>query len=104
MEVAKAKKRLRLYTTLDCQLFMIWRHLRTNYNCLWYQVNVWRTFPSETMKQLKLTQLDKVLYKWCTTMCSEGKLVTRSIIIEKANSFYNEMKITSWLAHALWGQ
>jgi len=43
------------------------------------------------MKQLKLAQLDKVLYKWCTIMCSEGKLVTRSVIIEKANSFYNKI-------------
>jgi len=61
-------------------------------------------FKWQTLQQLKLAQLDKVLDKWCTTVCSEGKLVTRSIIIEKANSFYNEMKITSWLLHPLWGQ
>jgi hypothetical protein len=39
---------------------------------------------SQTLKQPKLAQLDKVLHKWFTVMHSEGKPVTRLMIIEKA--------------------
>jgi hypothetical protein len=42
----------------------------------------------------KLAQLDKVLYKWFIAMHSEGKPVTGPMIIEKANSFYDQIKIT----------
>jgi hypothetical protein len=38
-----------------------------------------------------------MLYKWLTAKHSEGKLVTGPMIIEKANSFYDEMKITGKL-------
>jgi hypothetical protein len=39
-------------------------------------------------------QLEWVLYNWFTAMCSEGRLVTGSVIIGKAKCFYDEMKIT----------
>jgi len=38
--------------------------------------------------------VDKVLYKWITAMCSEGKPVTGPMIIEKANAFYDQIKMT----------
>jgi hypothetical protein len=41
-----------------------------------------------------LRQLDKVLFKCFTAMLSEGKLETVPIILDKANSLCNEMKIT----------
>ena len=41
-----------------------------------------------------LWQLDKVLYKCFTAMSSEGKPVTAPMIIDKAKSLYDEMKIT----------
>jgi hypothetical protein len=47
------------------------------------------------LKESKLVQLDKVLYKWFTAMHSEGNPVTGPMIIEKAKSFYNEMEMTS---------
>jgi len=34
------------------------------------------------------------LCKWFTAMCSEEKLVTGPMIIQKAKSFYGELKIT----------
>jgi len=48
------------------------------------------------LKQPKLVQLGKVLCKWLTEMCSEGRHVTALTIIEKCKSFYGEMKITDW--------
>ena len=39
-------------------------------------------------------ELDKQLYKWFTAVCSEGKPVTSPVIIEKAKSSCDEMKIT----------
>jgi DDE superfamily endonuclease./Tc5 transposase DNA-binding domain./CENP-B N-terminal DNA-binding domain. len=56
--------------------------------------NVKDLLKRQTLKQPKLAQLDKVLYTWFTTMRSEGKPVTGPLIIEKAKSFYDEMKIT----------
>jgi hypothetical protein len=47
----------------------------------------------QTLKEPKLAQLDKVLYKWFTATCSKGKPMTGLTIMEKANTFYNEMKI-----------
>ena len=47
-------------------------------------------FKQQALKQSKLAQLDRVLYKWFTVMHSEGKLVTGSMIIEKVNSFFDE--------------
>ena len=41
-------------------------------------------FKQQALKQPKLAQLDRVLYKWFTVMHSEGKLVTESGIIEKS--------------------
>jgi len=35
----------------------------------------------------KLEQLNKELYKWFTAMCSEGKPVTRPMVIEKSYLF-----------------
>jgi hypothetical protein len=40
-----------------------------------------------------LQQLDKVLCKCFTTMCSEGKPETGLTVLDKAKSFCNEMKI-----------
>jgi hypothetical protein len=39
-------------------------------------------------------QSDKVLYEWFTAMHSKGKPVTGPMIIEKAKSLCDEMKIT----------
>jgi hypothetical protein len=46
-------------------------------------------FKWETLKQPKLLQLEKVLQQWFTE-----KPVTGSMIIQKVESFYDEMKIT----------
>jgi hypothetical protein len=48
-------------------------------------------FKQQALKQPKLAQLDRVLYKCFTVMHSEGKLVTECMINEKANSFFDEM-------------
>jgi Tc5 transposase DNA-binding domain. len=55
---------------------------------------VGKTFSNKTLKESKFTQLDRVLCKWFTAMCSEGKPVTEPLIIEKAQSFYAKMKLT----------
>jgi len=47
-----------------------------------------------TDREPKLAQVDKVVYKWFTAMCSEGKPMTGPMIIEKANVFYDQIKIT----------
>jgi hypothetical protein len=41
----------------------------------------------QTMKEPKLVQMDKVLCKWLTAMCSEGNNVTGPIIAEKGKIF-----------------
>ena len=41
----------------------------------------------------KLVQLNSVLYKWFTAMCSEGKPMTGPMIIEEAKSLYDEMQM-----------
>jgi hypothetical protein len=43
----------------------------------------------------KLAHLDEMLYNWFTAMHSESKPVTVPMIIEKAKSFFDEMKMTS---------
>lgn len=45
------------------------------------------------LKQCKLVQFDKALYRFMA-MCSEGKFVTEAMIIKKDKSFYDEMKLT----------
>jgi hypothetical protein len=41
------------------------------------EVKVWRPFSSNRhWNNLNQSSLDKVLYKWFTTMCSEGKPMT----------------------------
>jgi hypothetical protein len=47
------------------------------------------------LKEPKLAQLDKVLYKWFTAMCSKGKPWPGTVVIENATSFYDEIKITN---------
>ena len=42
-------------------------------------------FKQQALKQSKLAQLEKVLYKWFTAMHSKGKPVTVPMLIEKAN-------------------
>jgi hypothetical protein len=44
------------------------------------------------LKEPKLVQLYKVLYKWFTAVCSEGKLMAGPVVIEKAKSSHDEMK------------
>jgi hypothetical protein len=51
-------------------------------------------FKRQILKWPKLAQVDIVLYKRFTAMCSKGKPVTGPMIIEKFKSFYDEMKIT----------
>jgi len=46
-----------------------------------------------TLKELKLAQLGKVLYKLFTAMNSKGKPMTGPTINEKAKSFDDEMEI-----------
>jgi hypothetical protein len=46
------------------------------------------------LKQPKLLQLDKVLCKWFTAVCCKGKPVTGPMVIGKAKSFYDELKVT----------
>ena len=48
----------------------------------------------KTMKQPKLLQLDMVLCKWFTAFRSTGKPVIGSVLIGKATSFHDEIKIT----------
>ncbi|XP_056382835.1 39S ribosomal protein L23, mitochondrial isoform X1 [Hyla sarda] len=48
----------------------------------------------QTLKQPKLAQLDKVVYRWFTDMRSQGITVTGPMIIDKAKAFYAEMEIT----------
>ena len=47
----------------------------------------------QILKEPKLPQLEKMLYKWFKTLCSEVKRMAGPVIIEKAKSFYVEMKI-----------
>jgi hypothetical protein len=52
-------------------------------------------FEEYTLKQPEMAWLDKVLCKWWfTTVHSKGNPMTGPMIVEKAKSFDNEMKIT----------
>jgi hypothetical protein len=51
-------------------------------------------FKQQTLKQPKLVQMNKVVHKWFTAMCSKGKPMSGTVIIEKGESFYDETKIT----------
>ena len=48
----------------------------------------------QTLKERKLAQVYKVLCKWFTAVQSEGRPMPGPMVIEKAESFYDEMKIT----------
>jgi hypothetical protein len=48
----------------------------------------------QTLKEPKFAQLDKVLYKWLTAMCSERKPMTEPMVIVKAKFIHDGMKIT----------
>jgi len=50
-------------------------------------VKAGKTFPNKTVKKPKFVELDMVLYKWLTAMLSEGKPVTETMIIDKAQAF-----------------
>ena len=50
-------------------------------------------FRLEALKKHKLAQFVKILYRRSMAVCSERKLVTGPVIIEKIKSFYYEMKI-----------
>jgi len=47
------------------------------------------------LKELKLAQLDKVLYDSFIAMSSKGKLLIGTAVIENAKSFFDEMKTTN---------
>ena len=46
-------------------------------------------FRQQTLKEPKLVQLHKVLYKWFTEMCSDGTAMTVRMVIEKAKFLNN---------------
>ena len=48
----------------------------------------------QTLIDPKLAQLDQVLHMWFTAVCSIGKPITGSMIIDKAKFLYDEMKVT----------
>jgi hypothetical protein len=50
-------------------------------------------FKQQILKEPKLAQYDKVLYLWLTAVRSKGKAMTWPMLIGKAKSFYDEMKI-----------
>jgi hypothetical protein len=50
-------------------------------------------FKCQTLKEPKLVQLDQVLHKWFTAMCSEGKPMIGPMIIEKTKLFYDQIRI-----------
>lgn len=54
-------------------------------------------FKIQTQKLLKLLLSDKVLCKWFTAMCSEVKLLTGPVIIEKGRPFYGEFQTLTYL-------
>jgi hypothetical protein len=54
----------------------------------------------QTMKQPKLTQPDKVLYKWFTAMYFKGKPISRLITFEKAKSLLMKWKYLT-IVHSL---
>jgi hypothetical protein len=55
-------------------------------------VNVMGLFRWLALKQPKLAQMDKLLYKWYRAMHSEQKPVTGPVIIKKAKSCYDAVK------------
>jgi hypothetical protein len=74
---------LQLHTTLDCQPSMTYRNRRTNYDPIVSSNSVQCLLKKHTLKQPKLAQLDKMLPKWLTAMCSNGKPITWITIIKK---------------------
>jgi hypothetical protein len=51
---------------------------------------VWDLFKQRALKEPKVAQLDKVLYKWFRAVHSNGKCLTGPMIIEKAKCFCDE--------------
>jgi len=49
-ESGKSQSVVRVRGTLEHQMSMISRNRRANYNCLWHQVNVWRSFQVTDIK------------------------------------------------------
>ncbi|GBM70630.1 Jerky [Araneus ventricosus] len=47
----------------------------------------------QTLKKPKLEQLDSVLFKWFSAVCSEGKPVTGPMIVEKAKKFGQDLGV-----------
>jgi hypothetical protein len=46
-----------------------------------------------TLKKPELVQLDKVLHKWFTAVCSKGKHMIGPMIIEEAKYFCNAINV-----------
>ena len=66
-------------------------------------------FKWPVLKSLRLVALDKVLHKWFTEVCPEGKHVTGLMITEKSKSLCDEMKVIEkcifsegWLRLIVW--
>jgi hypothetical protein len=69
------------------KLFEIQRNRRVSHK------SVKGLLKQHTLKLPKLLQLDKVLCQWFRAMYSQGKPMSGRMIIEKAKSCYDEMKI-----------
>jgi hypothetical protein len=76
-------------------------------NCLWYKERegpgtgvygvTWKyegLLKEQRFKHCKLLQLDKVLYRSFSAMRLKGKPMIRPMIIDKAKSFHDKVKMT----------
>jgi hypothetical protein len=50
-------------------------------------------FKQQILKEPKLLQFDKVLYMWLTAVPPQGKPMTGLMLVGKAKSFHDEIKI-----------
>jgi len=79
-----SQREMKLHTTLDHQLSTIQRNFLDQ---LWWFLASSYTgkdvFNRHTLKRSELVKLDKVMYKWITGKCSEGKSVTGPRITDK---------------------
>jgi len=83
--VAKPEERLCLHTILDSQTIYGIKKLKVQLLSFKASSESKKDlFKQERLKEPKLVQLDKVLYKWFTAMHSKGKPVTGYTIIAKA--------------------
>ena len=104
-----------IHWIVNCYRFLQWtvncyRFIHSIVNCLRYKETKgpitivysikWKYEGpfQETLKESKLAQLDNVLYKWFTEMCSEGTPMTGCMIIQKQmSSWWNT---NAWQVHS----